>query len=462
MFLTVVEMDDLFLIPVVNKYLLYSPLRHFAALVDEQAVRCIRNSLQTHAILPENLRPLADQLISTAQTPPSVRVGVLDNPLFLGVIPTRNCNLGCKYCDFADPKQGGQVMDINLARQTVDAYLDLLTEAGRHSAAVHFFGGEPFFAPEVVQFVVEYTSLRAAELGLSVHFEAITNGLYNADFCRWIADYFDTVILSLDGPADIQERQRPALNGHGTFATITRNAKILSEGAVELIIRACVTGDTVGRIAEIAAWLAREFRPSAVCFETLIESPLSHASGLLPPSPWEFARHFIEATRILREYGIEAVCSTTNLQAVQASFCPIGKDALIVSPDGALNACYLLPADWSRNNLNLCFGRVGDNGFEINYPALQHIRNLSVYNKTLCDNCLGRYHCAGGCHVNHNTSSVGHYDDLCIQTRLVTIANLLMQIGQDALVDEWLTNPVAMEASIMQTTDRLWNEEPVW
>ncbi|MEO8355189.1 MAG: radical SAM protein [Chloroflexota bacterium] len=411
--------------------------------------------------MPEVLKTIAEQLHSVEINPPTVRTGMLDDPLFLGMIPTRNCNLGCRYCDFAAPKLDGPVMSLDTARQTIDAYLNLLKAAGRDYGEVHLFGGEPFFAMEVVQFIVEYATLGASELKLNIHFEAITNGIYNSKSCRWIADYFDTIILSLDGPAEIQERQRPARNGHNPFSTIIRNARVFSEAAVELIIRVCVTSQTVGRMAEIAAWLGEEFRPSTVCFETLTESQLSRASGLMPPSPWEFVRQFVDATRVLDRYGIEIVLSTTNMQNIQTSFCPVGKDALIVSPDGTLHACYLLPEDWSRNNLDLRFGRVAEGRFEIDDQALQRIRSLSVYDKALCSNCLCRYHCAGGCHVNHHLAGAKHYDDLCIQTRLITIAKLLLQMKQDELVDEWLTNRPAMEASVMQPTDRLFRLEPI-
>ena len=395
-----------------------------------------------------------------ARIPPAVRTGKLDNPIFLGLIPTRDCNLGCRYCDFAAPKQGGAVIDLDLARRAVDAYLGLLKAAGRNYAEVHFFGGEPFFALEVVQFVVEYAILRAAELGLpNIHFEAITNGLYNTRTCQWIADAFDTVIVSLDGPADIQGIQRPARNGQNPFATIMRNAKIFSESAVELIFRVCVTSQSVGRMSEIADWFGREFRPSTVCFETLNPSALSRAAGFMPPSPWEFARHFVEATRVLDRYGIEIVHSTTSLQSIQTSFCPVGKDALILSPDGALHACYLLPEDWSRNNLDLRLGRVAEGRFEIDEEQLQRIRSLSVYDKALCFGCLCRYHCAGGCHVNHQMAAACHYDDLCIQTRLITIAKLLLQMKQDDLLQEWLENSTAIEATVMQPTDRLFSLE---
>ena len=452
-------MDDIYLIPIVGKYLLYSPLHHLAALMDRQAVELIRAGLQRQATLPNILEPIAKQLLSTGIPSPAVRTGLLDDPLFLGIIPTRNCNLGCRYCDFVAPTFDGPVMSLDIARQAIDAYLRLLKSVGRDSGEIHFFGGEPFLAMDVVQFVMGYATLRAAQLKLNMHFEAITNGVYNRNSCRWIADYFDTIILSLDGPADIQGYQRPARNGRNPFSTIVRNAKIFSDSNVEFIIRVCVTSQTVERLAEIAVWLGQDFHSSTICFEPLTESRLSREAGLVPPSPWDFARHFVDATRVLEMYGIETVFSTTNLQNIQTSFCPVGKDALIVSPDGTLNACYLLPEDWSRSDLDLRFGRVAKDEFEIDYQALQRIRSLSVNHKALCSNCLCRYHCSGGCHVNHNPSRLHCYDDLCIQTRLITIAKLLSQMNQVDLVQEWLANRPAMETSVLQRTDQLFSLE---
>jgi uncharacterized protein len=353
-------------------------------------------------------------------------------------------------------------MELGLARQAVDAYLKVLSAAGRSRVDVHFFGGEPFFAETVVHFIVEYTSLRAAELGMTSRFEATTNGVYSTSSCRWIADNFDTVVLSLDGPQDVQERQRPSLNGRQTFATVTRNARIFSESAVDLVIRACVTNETVGRMPEIAAWLADEFHPSTVCFETLTESAHSRISNLFPPSPWEYARQYVHAARLLGEYGIETVLSTTNLRTCQASFCPVGKDALIISPDGAVVGCNLRQEDWSRNGLDMHFGRVRPEGFDLDDQAVQRVRNLSVENKPPCAECLCRYNCTGGCHVKHDLARApGQYDDLCLQTRLVTIANLLGHIQQDALVDDWLADRRAMAASALQRTDRLFGEEVI-
>jgi uncharacterized protein len=453
---------DIFAVPVGKKFLFYAPLHQLTALVNLSALHAIRDALLTGDSAPPGLQPIIERLRTPPIPVPTARTGPLTTPLFLGIISTRGCNLACRYCDFAAPKSNSEVMDLALARRAVDSYLNLVCEAGNRNAEVHFFGGEPFYAETVIHFVVEYAASQAAALGLTVRFEATTNGLYNTTRCRWIADHFDAIVLSLDGTPDIQECHRPSLNGHKTADIIVRNARILSEGSVELILRSCITRDTVQRMPEIARWIGREFRPSTVCFETLNASPLSEAAHFAPPDPWEFAQNFDAAAGILQAYGIETVMSSADLRTCRASFCPVGKDALIVSPDGAVDACYLLKKDWEKSGLDLRLGRLNGKGFEIDPAALQSVRDLTVHQKPLCADCFCRYHCAGGCHVNHSTAAApGEFDNLCVQTRLITIATLLRQIGQHALADAWLGDRDALEAAVWQKTDRLCIEEPV-
>lgn len=454
-------MKDIFAIRVRDKFLLYSPLHYLVALVNQSALQEIRTCLRSPGPVSNTLRPIVEQLTSEGQAVPTNQQGPLSQPLFLGIIPTRSCNLACRYCDFIVTSEHIPVMSLGLARQSIDNYMQLLRESNHQSAAVHFFGGEPFFAKDVIHFIVEYATLRARELDMRIHFEAITNGVFKQSDCVWIADNFETIILSLDGPSDIQDFHRSAINGRNTFPIVYRNAKMFSQSTAELIIRACVTDGTVPRMEEIAEWIGTEFQPSAVCFETLTQSPRSGSAGLLPPSPWEFGLNFVRAARILEKKGIETMLSTSNPQIInQASFCPVGKDALIVSPDGAVDACYLLQEDWKRNGLDLRFGQVAPDGFAIDHQALERIRGLSVHAKSLCANCLCRYDCAGGCHVNHDASMpAGRYDNLCVQTRIVTIANLLKQIRQTSLADEWLADGVALKSAIMQPTDSLLDPE---
>jgi len=124
-------------------------------------------------------------------------------------------------------------MDPRLARTAIDWYLELVA-GGSATAQVHFFGGEPFCAPEVVEFAVHYARLKAAQVGCTVSFEVSTNGTLDEERCRWVADTLDSVLLSLDGPADMHDRQRARRGGQGSFEAVVRSARILSEGSAEL------------------------------------------------------------------------------------------------------------------------------------------------------------------------------------------------------------------------------------
>jgi len=449
---------DIFSLRVNDKYLIYAPLHQFSALVNKQAFQIIRRGLLNKNFSGGELAPIIEKLKLKREAPRISNMGGLD-PIFLGLIPTRGCNMNCQYCDFSAPKQSSPIMEFSTARQAINAYFLMQKSAGRNHAEVHFFGGEPFFADSLVHFAVEYAKLRAAELDLDVRFEVTTNGVFNTENCQWVADNFDAVVLSLDGSKDIQNHQRPSINKKSVFDRITANTKLISSGPSELILRACITNQSVSKMPEIAHWFGQEFQPSIVCFETLVPSDLSQKAGLDIPNPWEFAENYFHAMKILESYGIETKFSTADLDTCQLSFCPVGKDALILSPDGSIGSCYLLEERWQDQGLDFRFGKLVDGHFEISDEVLQNIRQTNVEQKSLCKNCFCRYHCAGGCHVNHNTQKpAGHFDTQCIQTRLITIALLLKQLGQEDLATSWLNNHSTLEASDWSTSDRLKNQ----
>lgn len=451
-------LTELFVIPVFEKYILYAPLHALIALVNRRIVLDLFAWQQEPQRQPAtSIAPLLHQLQKCVSSP-QPRSGPVESPLFLGLIPTRGCNMDCIYCDFAAPKHHSTAMSLSMAKTAVDAYLHLLTQTNHKHLEIHFFGGEPFHAAEVVHFVVNYATFCAAQREVHVHFEATSNGLYSARRCQWIADHFHTLILSLDGPPDIQNQYRPGLNRRPLAHVVNRTARILSASNIELILRSCVTAVTVERLPEIAHWFSTEFRPRTVCFESLTPSPLSRAAGLHPPNPLHFARKFDEAAQILRTQGIETILSTGDISTTRLTFCPVGQDALIVSPTGAVNACYLLPQDWQERGLDMRLGQVNQQNttFELEPAAVRRARDLNVNNKPRCRNCFCRYHCAGGCHVNHDTTdSSGHYDDLCIQTRLITIRNLLHQLAQNDLSTAWLADDEALFIAALQLSDRL-------
>jgi uncharacterized protein len=351
-------------------------------------------------------------------------------------------------------------MSLELARQTIDAYINLIQAARKSSLDIRFFGGEPFYAWDVVFFAVEYARWQAAQMGFRTHFEAITNGVLRADRCQWIADHFDMVVLSLDGQGGVHERQRPSLNAQPTYPIILRNAHILANGPVELALRACITRENVSQMVEFAIWAATELMPSSLCFETLAESPISKRAGLVPSDPLEFVRNFIAAKKALEPLGIKTILSTDQAEKCQFSFCPVGKDALIISPDGSIDACYWLKDEWVKNGLELHLGVVNQTGFELETEKVLQARGATLLHKDACQNCLCQYICAGGCHVRRAANpQVRQYNQICFQTRLITVSRLLSEMGQAELAGALLQDKTAVDVCVYPLSDRLCDME---
>ena len=378
--------------------------------------------------------------------------------MFLGFITTWKCNLRCLYCDFVHPDHNAPAMSMETAKVGLDYYFDLLTSSQITDADIQFFGGEPFLEKELVAFIVAFARKLGRQRNIRPIFEATTNGMFTAQWCQWVADNFDSITLSLDGREINQNRFRPIAAGNGSFSTVFENARLLSESGIDLTIRICVSDANVKEMEATAAWIAGQLPCDTVCFEALVPSGLSKKHHLPPPDPFEFARRFCLAEKILNEQGIQAITSGTDIEQMQLSFCPVGKDALIITPEGRINACYLTEEKWRKAGFDLNIGVIegfmqNDAKVILNQSQIESIRQLGNTRKPLCLDCFCRYSCTGGCPVNHGVAFVQNQpDQICIQTRLITLARLLSRIGAE---EAWqhLVNHMQDYASLMQQTD---------
>ncbi len=443
-------------VPVLDHYLVYAPFHGLIAVVNRAGLDAIGVGLAGGPV-PAEIAGIVRVLLSPGREPTRIPAGPVRRPLFLGIIPTRGCNLACGYCAFGDtPDTSGMTPDT--ARAAVDAYFGLFNGSSDPCREIHFFGGEPLFRPGLVDFVTGYARSIADREGLVLHLEISTNGLCSPSRARFMGEQLDTVVLSIDGPAAIHDRNRPAPGGRPTFEQVMRTAEIISDSSAELVIRSCVTQESLPLLLSWANTLALRLRPATVCFERLTTTSHSEAAGLRAPDPWEFARQVVAASRLLQRRGITAVTSTTDTSRIAATCCPVGQDALIVSADGAVDACYLLEDQWRRKGLDLRLGRLdpATPAFVLDAEAVDRVRAVAATHPRRCEGCISHLHCAGGCHVDHQAATTDSgYDDLCISTRAITIAQLLDRCGQADLADAWLDSGSDLHVSVLQPADLL-------
>lgn len=446
---------SVFVVPIFDRWLVYAPLLDTSALINRAAHSQLRADADN---IDAGLADLRAALIHVPVKIPQPLQGKVSVP-FLGLVPTRACNLSCTYCGFgASPSS--ERMDISTAVAGVNWMAAHVLESGRRTLDVHFFGGEPLVAFEVLEVAVHRARYVAFQEGLQANLEVATNGACSEAQARFVADHFQTVILSFDGFEETHDRRRSFASGTGSFSMVSRTAQICRESPANLCLRICVAEDNVDSLPEIVAWFCDEFHPTAIDFETLQPTLESKRAGLRPPDPYRFAAGYLKARRIALRRGVDAVYAAGAIDEPRLTLCPVGTDAMILHPDGRLSACYLPEPDWHCRGLDLMMGVLRPDGtLTLDPVALQRVRQL-VAEKPRCRHCFCRWTCAGACHVNHSYPGCPNsYDDQCIQTRLVTACRLLQKLDFDSLARELLENRQAMERLALQADDRLHSDE---
>jgi radical SAM protein with 4Fe4S-binding SPASM domain len=378
-------------------------------------------------------------------------------PDFLGIIPTRGCNSKCLYCDFGAEKADKTRMEYSIAVTAVDWFVATQAAAGKEIVSIQFFGGEPMVATDVVQTVIHRMRLAARKEKIYPTFDISTNGQFSEEWARFLGDYFKSVTLSIDGQAAYQEKTRPRKDGKGSSAFAENTARIISSSNADLYCRCCVTSDNQDHMNDITAWLCEEFDPTGINFEVMQPTVRTEKFKLKPPNPYIFAKNFITSRRTAKSYGIKTVYASDFSDEPQRTSCPVGKDAIIVSPDGTLTGCYLLPERWEEKGINLDFGRIVNSEVKLNYNNINIIRKM-VMHKPLCTNCFCRWHCAGGCHVGTTYPDCPEeYNDFCVQTRIITAATILEGMGLSDEIENLCGDLNHMKKLALNKTDLLGN-----
>ncbi len=439
-------------VPVLEHWLWIAPLHGTAALVNNAAAAALMCDDPAAGSMSDAIAEL-QMVLEQPSTPPAAPRGALV-PTTLGVIPTRACNMHCRYCDFAGASHGALAFPDEMADALVDWAVDTNADAGRAGVHVQFFGGEPFVARHTVERVVTRARRRARERGIHSYIDVSTNGFFNVATCKWIGDTFDGVVMSIDGPPAVHDRNRPLDHDRPSSPVVLRNAKALATARAELCVRMCVSRDTQERVAEHVGWLIDRIGPQVLDIESLTEGRLAQAARLEAPDPYAFAVGVEASFGVAEAKGVRLVYAAVESGTPRISQCPVGREVVIASPDGQLSACYLLQEEWRRAGLDLSLGQIDAHGHvHIDGKAVARVRDMAE-RKPRCEGCFCASTCAGGCHV-HLAHTGRPYPSYCLQTRVITALRLLRGLGATTLCERLQAERDAMRRLAEGELDRV-------
>jgi uncharacterized protein len=150
------------------------------------------------------------------------RANRMKRPFTALVTLTLECNLACPYC-FEEPFRGS----LKMSDDTAGVLIGMLQNkmAAGLDVKVDFYGGEALMALPRLKEIAGRLHEAARVNGVAFEFSIISNGtLLNR---RVVEELLPLGLvgarLTLDGPPDIHNQQRPFVSGHESFATILHN-----------------------------------------------------------------------------------------------------------------------------------------------------------------------------------------------------------------------------------------------
>lgn len=139
------------------------------------------------------------------------------------VVLTLDCNLACVYC-YEEGFRG----DFYLSPETAGLLVDYVVreQVGRgREVELRFYGGEPLLNIPMLKSIAEPVKAAADARGTKFSFGLVTNGtLLTRSVAESLAPLGLTAAqVTLDGPEEIHDTQRPFASGSGSFQTILDN-----------------------------------------------------------------------------------------------------------------------------------------------------------------------------------------------------------------------------------------------
>ena len=254
----------------------------------------------------------------------------------------------------------------------------------------------------------------------------------SAEYAAWVAENLSGLLVSLDGPPDIQNMQRPAVGGGPTYDVVARNIAIFEDKGLPYSLRCTVSEKDTCRIPEIMEHFCGCFSPERINFEPLLVTGDRRNKTLSPSHAQDFVSAIVKAGVVARQHGIPIKLNTARPECIERSNCRVAQDHFVVAPDGLVAACYDANHRGSPCASEYALGAY-DPSFDeivIDQERVERLRQYGVENIPRCNGCFCKWHCAGGCRLYHTPPfCTDPPNALCLMTQRLTVWRLLTDMG---------------------------------
>jgi uncharacterized protein len=331
-----------------------------------------------------------------------------------------NCNLSCEYCFAGKGSFGGQrmLMDLETGKRGIDFLLR--SSGNRAQCEVDFFGGEPLLNFPLIRQLVAYGKEAAASQNKAVKFTLTTNALLlDEEVGHFLKSEDISVVLSLDGRPQVNDRMRHFPGGRGSYKEIV--------AAIQDFIADSPEG------SPYAVGVYYYVRGTYTHFNLDFDKDVLHLADLgikqislepvvaSPDKPYALQAGDLDEIRASYDRLGEAILErrargqSFNFFHFNAALdqgpcilkrlsgCGAGFEYVAISPEGDIYPCHQFVGQKKYKMASL-YGSDGDSeqdsaGNQLDAQLVQAFRSANIYAKPACRECWARFACSGGCHA---------------------------------------------------------------
>jgi len=347
-----------------------------------------------------------------------------------------DCNLRCNYC-FAsqgDFKGDRSLMSLEVGKKALEFLVK--HSGGRRNLEVDFFGGEPLMNFEIIKKLVMYGKDLEKNYNKHFRFTITTNGvLLDEDNMKFINEYMDNVVLSLDGRKRINDNMRRTITDEGSYDIILPKFQkmVAKRGDKDYYVRGTFTSYNLDFSNDVLHFYDKGFKKISI--EPVVTSldkdygiKEEHIDTILKEYE-KFSKDYINIKKkdddfLFFHFMIDLDQGPCIVKRIVG--CGAGSEYMAVTPEGELYPCHQFVGDKKFKIGNVYEGIT-------NNEIVKEFKNASVYNKEKCRSCWARFYCSGGCHANaynHHGNIMKPYDIGCemekkrIECAISILANL--------------------------------------
>lgn len=386
---------DTFIVRDENTYIVYTPFRSLITRVSNSP---IKNINLYKKLLQEEFFQEVPKIIK-----PKLQWNGFQS---LTLLLTRSCNMKCIYC-YAKATPNGKSMPLNIALRSTDWFLKQLN-LSRIRITFHG-GGEPALEFKTIKNVVEYVENKKGNRKTT--YLITTNGTAKKEVWDWMMNKKFGVSISMDGPPEIQDRNRPLIikEQKSSSQIVEKNIQYLVSHDYPFSIR--LTFSPTDDIERIIKYLGK-LEVKKLHLEPLfpygrdynkIEFGKKTAKTIYAPQSSEFLFNFFKAIKIAKEFDIQIQNGhISNFINGIGYFCgSASAKSMVVNHEGKLTGCLEVvdSNDPDAKIFNFGYYVTKKKRFEIDFNKVKIMQKRHSDLLLKCKTCFARYTCAGGCAV---------------------------------------------------------------